>query len=267
MSNTKEAVSESYINHVQPTQKSQDDLQTIVSDVSNPNLFDANAITKWYEASTKPLGPTRSKRERILVSVDIEKAGGQFANPVISVGFYVGDEFGKELRTLKVNFNVRWPTKSCVTGEMNYYKFEKRCWDEFWVDQQTKMVKPELYKPCVSNPSPVRHARGWNEISSFLNALEVAYPSHAYKIIFVSDNASYDIANIDYGLEKFCNRRPMRFSSNGDYRSIMSPDDMMKMVPSDVRKKYQKIIDANAHHNHDAIEDAKYIYWQAMCVI
>ena len=68
----------------------------------------------------------------------------------------------------------------------------------------------------------------------------------------------------DYYLDVVVGRKAMRFSTTGKYRSIMPPDDMLKMIPNNKRRLYMEIVNENSVHDHDALNDAKNIYWQAV---
>lgn len=194
------------------------------------------------------------KKQTILVALDIEKTGGFYRHPVMSVGFYVGDMDCNELETFKVNISVRWPM---VVGDMiDYGDFEPRCWDEFWSKQPDNIVAE------CKNPEPVDASTAWHQVEAFLNRLETAYPADQYKIKFLTDNASFDVAAVDYALEKYCGRLPMRYSVLGKYRSIISADDMLDMLPKNARIAADNFIKTKVTHDHNCINDAKYIYWQ-----
>jgi hypothetical protein len=85
----------------------------------------------------------------IYVAHDIEKTGSfLIANPVISIGFVVGDGKGAILETQKFNFQVRWPAQN------DYGDFEPRCWDEFWSKQPERIVEA-----CKQDPEPLEQSR------------------------------------------------------------------------------------------------------------
>ncbi len=202
---------------------------------------------------------TRCEKKTIIVAVDIEKTGALYAHPVNSVGFYIAPEVEipckldkSEIEIFKWNMSVNWPTVE--NGVDNYGDFEARCWDEFWVKH------PEAVMRCLTNPVPVSQKTAWNEIAKMIDSLEEKYPEDKYKVKFISDNASFDIANIDYNLEKYANRHPMRYSSKGKYRSIMAQDDMFDTLPEDVKTVQLAIIDREVKHDHDPVNDAHFHY-------
>lgn len=208
------------------------------------------------ESSTLTQEPKEKKV--ILVAHDIEKTGSYLIqNNIISVGFFVGDLEGNKLLTKKFNIRTRWPTRCTLTNEIiNYGEFEKRCWDEFW-SKQPKSV----FDSCISPPPEytIEVARG---IKTFLDDLEEKYPEDSYKIKFLTDNASFDTASLDYLLEKHTERAPMRYSKSGKYRSVISADDMFDMLPSEIKKKAEEEMDKIVKHDHDPINDAHHIYLQ-----
>lgn len=181
-----------------------------------------------------------------FVSVDIEKTGSfLIQNPVISVGFFVGDDQGNKLLTKKFNMQVKFPVKD------DYGDFEPRCWDEFWSKLDQKIIEAS-----TENAQPQETA--WKAVNAFLDELEAKYD----KIKFLTDNASFDIASIDYNLEKYCKRAPMRYNSKGKYRSVISADDMLDMLPEKELKLAYEYINANSKHDHDPVNDAHNIYLQ-----
>lgn len=196
-------------------------------------------------------------KQIICVAVDIEKTGSTFNHPCCSVGFYVSDLDGKKLQTLKVNLWVDWPV--ITNDKLDYRDFEPRCWDEFWSKQPADILE-KAQQECIPQ------AIGWKKICNFIDTLEVLYPSDTHKIVFATDNASFDIANIDYNLLRYCSRMPMRYTKTENYRSIVAADDMFDMLPAEIRNKERKLIDEQVTHDHDCINDAKYICLQYIAV-
>jgi hypothetical protein len=200
-----------------------------------------------------------ASKKVILVAHDIEKTGSFIiANPIISVGFFVGDDQGNTLLTRKFNIQVKWPTyvyNGDNKEKMLYNDFEPRCWDEFW-----SKLDPAIKDRCLVDAKPAQEA--WFEVSKFLDELEILYPEDTHKIVFVTDNASFDTASIDYALEKYCQRAPMRYSSKGKYRSVKSGDDMYDMMPDERKHEAKERIDKLVKHDHDPVNDAHFIYLQ-----
>ncbi len=193
----------------------------------------------------------------ILVSHDIEKVGSFIIkNPIISVGFFIGDDKGNQLHTHRFNISVKWPIFDIETKSIcDYGDFEPRCWNEFW-----KTLDPEIKNKCLIDTNPP--AQAWKDISDMLDNLEILYPESDFIIKFLTDNASFDTASIDYALEKYANRAPMRYSSTGKYRSVISADDMFEMLPPNLYSIENSHINSIVKHDHDPVNDAHYIYLQ-----
>jgi len=184
----------------------------------------------------------------VCIAVDIEKCGALYRDSVLSVGFYVADlDNGEELQRRRFNVEVNWPDeKTC--GD-----FEERYWTEFWSKQPIEIVNG-----CKENALPPEQA--WKEIAIFVDSLENTYSD--CKIKFASDNASFDIANIDYNLEKYVGRYPMRYSSTGKYRTVVAANDMFDMIPEARRKAYWGEIDRVVKQHHNPVNDAHHIFLQ-----
>ena len=184
--------------------------------------------------------------KRICVAVDIEKAGCMFKYPIVSIGFVVGHRdtiYEKKRFNIKVNWN----------SEKDGGDFEDRCIRDFWSAQPSNIIEG-----CEENA--LEPTEAWILIEKWINELETKYPSNENKICFLTDNASFDIASIDYELEKYCGRSPMRYSSDGKYRGVYAADDMLSMLnKNDIDKAYE-IIDKVVIHDHNPVNDAYHIY-------
>jgi hypothetical protein len=194
----------------------------------------------------------------ILVTFDIEKTGRMnLGHPINSIGWCVGDLFGRVLQKSKINLKVRWPTiVSEDTKTMDYGDFEPRCWDEFWSKRPPALIE-ELKKDAHEQEF------GMTKFATWLDVLEKEYPEATHKIVFLSDNASFDIAALDVNLERYTKRGPIRYSLSGKFRSLYPPDDMLAIVPDDVLEPLiKKRIDAVVEHDHDPSNDAEHIYRQ-----
>jgi hypothetical protein len=225
-------------------------------------------------------------KRKIYVAHDIEKAGCKImAYPVVSVGFVVADDIDI-ISKHKFNILVKWYTtitpqpqltpqqvpqapqqnnnvtnsdnntngynKDALLTVSDYGDFEKKTVDEFWnrvpIDTQELRI----------NAKPASEA--WADIAEFIDNLETEYPDA--EIIFLTDNNSFDTANIDYNLELYTKRQPMRFSTTGVYRKVLNADDMFSMIPDFEQKRVKKEICDHVPGNHDPVNDAHYIYEQ-----
>jgi hypothetical protein len=153
-----------------------------------------------------------NQSKTIFVACDIEKAGDSLEKyPVVSLGFFVGDDKGNQLCTFHQNFQVEWYSMLKSEGKTyitNYGDFEPRCVNEYWTSGK---VSEDVIKICKENAQPQNQA--WINVGNFLENLETTYPSS--KIKFLSDNPSYDIATIDYHLFKHTGREGLRYSTTG----------------------------------------------------
>jgi len=215
-------------------------------------------------------------KRKIYVAHDIEKAGCKImAYPVVSVGFVVADDIDI-ISKHKFNILVKWYTtitphaqppltpqhmpqnNDAIAGQdalltvSDYGDFEKKTVDEFWnrvpIDTQELRI----------NAKPPSEA--WADIAEFIDNLETEYPDA--EIIFLTDNNSFDTANIDYNLELYTKRQPMRFSTTGAYRKVLNADDMFAMIPDFEQERVKKEICDHVPGNHDPVNDAHYIYEQ-----
>ena len=183
---------------------------------------------------------------RILVALDIEKAGCLLkGHPVISIGFVVGNDEGVIYERVKVNFRVRWPQD-----------FEERCYKEFWAKN------PEAVKMCQVDPEPLEYKQAWQKVGEFVDSLEKRFPFPDFKVTFLSDNPSFDIANVDLGLEEYCQRMPLRYERvSGRYRSVQDPTEQLRLFSDEEQKAIREAAKAKSPHNHCALSDAGNIYW------
>jgi hypothetical protein len=194
----------------------------------------------------------------ILVSHDIEKTGSRLiGNKVVSVGFVVGTD-NCVLETKQFNLLVEWPT--IVEGKVtDYGDFEPDCWDRYWSNLPAKIIEE-----CKVDALP--QAEGWTLINNFINNLEsmviMGCPDAEHRFSFLSDNSSFDTATIDYNLEKYCNRLPMRYSLTGKYRYVISSDEMFYAMPVDKVKDAKMRIKAVVTADHNPVNDAMVIYLQ-----
>jgi len=173
------------------------------------------------------------------------------------------DEFWSEqptaLCTLLARNTLRWPKME--GGTWNYGDFEPRCWDEFWSKQPTTLR-------TLLTQDAMEQKQGMAAFAGLLERLELAYPGPEYKIKFLSDNASFDIAALDVNLEKVMDRVPLRYSSRNQYRAIEPPDDMLDVFPAAVVKRLlEQEVSPYVSHDHDPANDAEHIYRQYLLVL
>lgn len=205
--------------------------------------------------------------KKIYVAFDIEKTGSLFSHPINSIGVCVGDDQAV-LQKFRINIDVKWPDRLLVTGGTenallvrDYGDFEPRCWEEFWSKQPDSLIALLRFQAQPAEDAAKRF-RTW------LDGLEEQYPAKTHKLVFLSDNASFDIASLDHFLEQFTGRIPLRYSTAGKYRSLKAPDDMLAMLPDDfVKWAIKEQIDPLVHHDHDPANDAEHIYRQYLLAL
>lgn len=195
--------------------------------------------------------------QRIYVAVDIEKTGSQLlAHKIISIGLCVGNETGEILERKRIDLQVKWFTQD------DYGDFEPNCVDEFWDS------RPEL-RPLFDHPGALPQATGILQFADWIDNLEERFPHPAYKIKFVSDNPSFDIATLDLACEIHAARRPIRYSARQypdargtrhQYRAIEVPWKLLDAFPEvEVNREVARIKETLTK-KHDPVQDAEFIY-------
>ncbi len=220
----------------------------------------ATAITTITDANTntKPKTKPKPKLEKIFFCVDIETTGCVMdVHKMVSIGVCVGDEKEQILHKFKINFKVDWPITADDGTVTDYADFEPRCWREFW----SKRATAEIENLTADALAP---GDGTRQLAKFLDLIEELYPMDRYKIVFLSDNASFDIATINHYLWVYCNRLPMRYTSGLRYRPLKAPDDMLDMMGDDYVGRVQRTI---AKADHDPANDAENILDQYYAVL
>jgi hypothetical protein len=182
-------------------------------------------------------------KETVYVAFDIEAGGSGYQHPVIAVGVCHG--------TVGDYKRKRW----CIRFNAN--TFEKRCVDEFWSKNQNILgiIEREAMDEDVA----------WKEIADFIDSLELLYPASTYRIKFVSDNPAYDIARIDYMLYVKRGRLPLRYTTEGKYRSISDPSEQVKGLPPAQRAVMDELVTsaknrASVSHTHLPDDDAEVMF-------
>jgi hypothetical protein len=188
--------------------------------------------------------------KRIFIAFDIEHTG----ETLLAIGMCVGNEKGHVLQKKRINVRVKWPDSESL-GD-----FDNRCWSEFWSKQPQSLITT-LQTGAVSLKDAM------DALVSWLNELEILYPSRDYKIKFLSDNPSFDIGNLDWYLKTQCGRRALRYSSDGTYRAVENPDDMLDMFPKEQVQRKLDAIRALVVHDHDPSNDAEFIYRQYLAAL
>jgi hypothetical protein len=192
---------------------------------------------------------------RICVAIDIEKAGAfNLQHPVVAIGVVVGLAGNVDILERKlIKIRVHWPIISDDGKIVDYGDFEPRCWDEFW-SKRPEELKSILRADAVNEETAIRDFVRW------LDALETKYPVGKYKIKFLCDNPSYDLAAIDVLMEKWCKRAPLRYSTVGKYRGLADPTDMLEMLCDEDQDYVLKKVKSQIAHDHNPTNDAECVY-------
>ncbi len=218
---------------------------------------------------------SKVKLPKIFIAFDIEASDTAIGTPILSCGYAIGDEKREIIAKGKINMKNVWPVfaENYVDEpgpprtpdellELNkrtivsYGDFSKKCWDEFWYKSWYARGQP-LIKRLTDGA--INHNEGIAKIRDLLNEYKTKYPETQYKIVFLSDNAAFDIAFIDYWLNRLFNYR-LRASSSGKLMPLKGPDDMVDMLP----EKYvdRRLEEFGFNHDHDPMHDAEGVLFQ-----
>lgn len=219
---------------------------------------------------------SKVKLPKIFIAFDIEASDTAIGTPILSCGYVVGDEKREIITRGKINMKNVWPVfaENYVDDpdgpartptellELNkrtivsYGDFSKKCWDEFWYKAWYTRGQP-LIKRLTDGA--VDHNEGIAKIRDLLDEYMTKYPEDKYKIVFLSDNAAFDIAFIDYWLHRLFNRR-LRVSRSGRFMPLKAADDMADMLPESYVKR--RLSEFGVNHDHDPMHDAEVVLFQ-----
>jgi len=172
--------------------------------------------------------------------IDIETGGSHITkHPIISIGTCLVDKFHKEKRRFTFDFDIN--------------QFEKKCWDNFWSKNQHVLSILSRDKKCT--------------LESFMQYIDDLDLKYNNNVIIISDNVAFDIAFINYALDKYLNRSGLNYKSNGKYRMITDQNSFLwAYMPEyrenwirddDVIKKFNLSI--STHKDHLPDNDAEQI--------
>lgn len=176
----------------------------------------------------------KSDSRPLIVAVDVEKKGSGFQHPIINVGV----AWGKSIDTIQ---------SASFCFDYKNIAFEKRCYDQFWSKnlQVLKRIEESAKDPEME----------WKRFDDLLKQFE----KQGTEVEFESDNPAYDIEAIDFHLFAELGRLPMRYTTQGEYRSIGDSSERIKALPevwkSYIDQRAQKIVTAT----HWAEDDARNI--------
>lgn len=210
----------------------------------NYNHFFTQIMTE--SPTKKPKISEASKKPRVIIcAVDIEAAGPRPEYPIIAIGARVGYADGTVIASRKFCQSI--PRE----------KFEKKCWDDFWVNNMKSLEIIEKESAKTSKLGIIR------EFYKFLFDIEQVHGpfgrKHRDEVIFrlVSDNPVYDIGSINDEFIKCGIDRKMA-EMFSDYVPTDDPSEQIAcLTPSQLKfvKSFVK-----TEHTHDPEDDAAGIY-------
>lgn len=173
----------------------------------------------------------------LYFAVDIEKIGYHHDSAINAFGTCLGTSDGEVIET-----NL-W----CPAVEP-WQKFDVRCKETFW---NNNLELLELFKLHEKDARIL-----YKEFEKYFDKIEERFPKA--KIQIVSDNPSFDLGTLDYHLNYYTGRYPLRYTSDGKYRSVQDPDERAKALC--IKDTLQTKIDQLVKHDHNPKNDALYIY-------
>lgn len=142
----------------------------------------------------------------MYVALDIESFGPRLDDPVVAIGYVVGDESG----------HIKESGVICIEADVK--QIEQQCYDQFWVHQQALLKR--IQEHAIPSPD------AWFTFKEWIDGLETKYPDDT--IIFLSDNPVYDIGKLDFHLYMYTQRAPLRYTTLLKYRSIEDPSEQLE---------------------------------------
>lgn len=204
----------------------------ISNNMSFSTMLDPKNIEKQFDKDV--IDFTKESKKTLYIAIDVEKKGASFAHPVIQLGVAYGYNIHYKIKTENFCFDYK------------NSPFEKRCYDEFWVNHLDilKRIEENAKEPGAE----------WERFNKWLLDMEKENGT----IKFVSDNPGYDIEAVDYHLHTEIGRLPMRYSSTGKYRSISDPSEQIKGLRKNTRNGINEQANKLVTHDHWAPNDASH---------
>lgn len=199
------------------------------------------------------------KRDRIVIAVDIEMTGSIKGCSVIAIGAAFCRESGRN--------GINGTFLSCCYNP-TVALFEKRCVDEFWSKGNTPAIldriEAESVKPDGSITTPLESIAAFQKWKA---GVETYAKERDLKTVVVTDNASYDIANLNILLMEI-GFLPMPYKARDGqpYGKVLDSSDFRRGViatqngkPSikDLAEKFDvPLVDFGKEHTHMPDDDA-----------
>ena len=143
-----------------------------------------------------------AKKEKALFALDIEGSGASFAhNGIVAIGWCVGTMDGRILE------------KKRVSVALQKRGFESRCKTQYW-DKPEQAAQLKVFEKEALEPIEA--------MKQFIASVDRFEDTH--DLVILTDNASYDIAWLNYYLDLYLARNPLSYKKDQmTYRSIAEP--------------------------------------------
>lgn len=205
-----------------------------------------------------------AENKKLYVAVDIEKAGPMYSHALLALGVTIGTQEDGIIETKRWCFNERalyWGIQAIgfrenkepsVLADAKAYEermyrnghFDRSTWTEFWL--KNVGVLKMIY--C--------HARNadeeWEGFLNYLDGLEDRFADH--DIVIVTDHPSFDVAHINYQLEKRFGRNPINRTKSGRYCMTMDPTE--RLVHSSLKDEIYAHAEQIVVRKHDTRDDS-----------
>ena len=213
--------------------------------------------------------------EKLTLIIDIESTGADIhVQPVLAIGWIVCNKNTREIFEKKwVSFKLedsqyihnlgfnpfefetfRFFDKNYirVSNDNGAWIFEKRCYNEFWLKQDPKLLETILSLAL----SPEKAMKEFLSVDEKYNIFEV-----------MSDNPSFDLTRIDMAISRYHQKNygetghsrnyGIHYTPSGEYRWVSNPSDVIYFLPKEYRNKIHA---KTGVHTHFPDDDALDIY-------
>lgn len=176
------------------------------------------------------------EKETYYVCIDIEKTGNV---QICGIGMAVGDSKG----------NVYLKRKWWLLPEGGI-KFDPICEKEFW--DANPLIKKEMMENTKSQRDQIENfVTVYDSVTNLLNIEES-------ELNLISDNPACDFGELTHLLKKYGKRGALRFTTTGQYRSIVDYGDCMWKLK--IGSMINAFADEIQVHDHSPDNDAVHNY-------
>lgn len=181
------------------------------------------------------------------VALDIESYGLAPQGPIVEVAFVIASN---DPNRTDIKERVSW----CIAhDDKEMHPETKTFWDRF--PEQKKRIQLDAVHPD----------KAWHEIVTWRNNLAARYGTN---LIWLTDNAAYDVASIDKELNDRFGRPSIRYETDGTYQWVQDPIEQLQGTPSWVqfhlKQQVKQWMDRRPGQGttHQALYDAEQILFQ-----